>query len=161
VTAERKDLMLPALDPATVPGRTGTIYPDPFRGRCADRLKQVVGDPLGLTQFGVNIVTLPPGSWSSQRHWHEAEDEFVCILEGHVTLVTDQGPQVMGPGSVAGFPAGRADGHHLINETDQPVRFLVVGSRADSERAFYPDIDLQYERDNGRNRFTDRTGKPY
>jgi uncharacterized cupin superfamily protein len=119
----------PALDPATVAERTGSDYPEPFREAVAGRVKRVLGEPLGLTQFGVNLVTLPPGCWSSQRHWHSHEDEFVFVVAGELTLVTDAGEQVLGPGMAAGFPAGREDGHHLINRSDRPAVYLEVGSR--------------------------------
>jgi uncharacterized cupin superfamily protein len=102
-----------------------------------------LGDALGLTNFGVNLVRLPPGIASSQRHWHTHEDEFVYMLEGEAELVTDAGPQVLTPGMCAGFPAGKADGHHLINRSDRDVVFLVVGDRRDGvEACEYPDIDM-------------------
>jgi uncharacterized cupin superfamily protein len=112
------------LDPSEVPVRRGGGYPHPYAEPLRGREKRALGDPLGLTQFGVNLVTLPPGNWSSQRHWHANEDEFVYIVEGEVTLVTDAGETILGPGMTAGFPAGGADGHHLINRSDKPVVYL-------------------------------------
>jgi uncharacterized cupin superfamily protein len=106
-------------------------------------------------------VTLAPGSWSSQRHWHAEEDEFVYVLEGQVTLVTDAGEQVLGPGMAAGFPAGKADGHHLINRSDLPVLYLEVGTRAKAEVAQYSDIDMVARKDGGRFIFTRKNGEPY
>ena len=161
MSGQEKPLRTPALDPAQVPATAGTIYPEKFKAQCAGRLKQVLGDPLGLTRFGVNIVTLPPGVWSAHRHWHEREEEFVYVIDGAVTLVTDAGEQVLTSGQVAGFPAGRADGHHLINKTRTPARYLVVGTRCDDETAVYPDIDLHLERKGGRNVFSDKSGTPY
>jgi uncharacterized cupin superfamily protein len=132
-----------ALDSATIPEVARTGYPESYRGDVAGRSWRVLGDPFRLTDFGVNLVRLEPGAASSQRHWHSEEDELVYVLEGEPTLVTDAGPQHLRPGMVAGFPKGRADGHRLLNETDRPVLFLVVGSRRDGDACFYPDVDLQ------------------
>jgi uncharacterized cupin superfamily protein len=123
------------LDPTSVQPRRGGIYPASFGDPLAGREKRALGDQLDLTQFGVNLVTLTPGAWSSQRHWHKNEDEFIYILEGEVTLVTDDGERILGPGMAAGFPAGKTDGHHLINRTDCAALYLEVGSRATIEAA--------------------------
>jgi uncharacterized cupin superfamily protein len=136
-------LRVPALDPATVPEKSSMSYPDPYRAAVLGRAWRPLGDALGLTNFGVNLVRLPPGIASSQRHWHTHEDEFVYMLEGEAELVTDAGPQVLTPGMCAGFPAGKADGHHLINRSNRDVVFLVVGDRRDGvEACEYPDIDM-------------------
>src|SRR5437899_2305721 len=119
----------PILDPESVIPRKGSGYPEPFRALVAAREKRALGDPLGLTHFGVNLVRLPPGTASSQRHWHTAEDEFVFILEGEVELVTDAGARTLTAGMAAGFPAGRADGHHLVNRSGHDVLYLEVGDR--------------------------------
>jgi uncharacterized cupin superfamily protein len=148
-------------DPKDVTPRLGSIYPPPFGDPLAGREKRALGDALGLTQFGVNLVTLPPGCWSSQRHWHSNEDEFVYILEGEATLITDAGETVLVPGMTAGFPAGRPDGHHLINRSEQPVLYLEVGTRAEAEEAQYSDIDMIARRSNGRFVFTRKDGTPY
>src|SRR6267142_959913 len=105
----------PILDPASVEPRRGAAYPEHLRGALAAREKRVLGDPLGLTSFGVNLVRLPPGTASALRHWHSLEDEFVMVLEGEATLVTEAGQRVLGPGMAAGFPKGKVDGHHLVN----------------------------------------------
>jgi uncharacterized cupin superfamily protein len=150
------------LDPSHVPPRCGSGYPQPFAAPLQGREKRALGDPLGLTQFGVNQATLAPGAWSSQRHWHANEDEFVCVLEGEVTLVTDAGETILGPGMAAGFPAGRADGHHLINRSDKPVVYLEVGTRAKTETAQYSDIDMMGRREeDGGFVFTRKNGEPY
>ena len=149
------------LDPARVAARTGSIYPAPFGEPLAGREKRALGDPLGLTQFGVNLVTLAPGSWSSQRHWHAEEDEFIYVLEGEVTLVTDAGAMVLGQGMAAGFPAGRPDGHHLVNRIDRRALYLEVGTRAETEVAQYSDIDMVVRKIDGRFEFTRKTGEPY
>jgi uncharacterized cupin superfamily protein len=151
----------PCLDPASVAPRRGSTYPAPFGDPLAGREKRALGDALQLTQFGVNLVTLAPGSWSSQRHWHANEDEFVYVLDGEVTLVTDAGEQILGPGMAAGFPAGKADGHHLINRGEKPALYLEVGTRAKTEQAHYSDIDMMARMADGRFVFTRKNGEPY
>lgn len=154
-------LKSPAMDPDTLDAGTGSSYPKEHRERIEERRKRVLGDPLGLTRYGVNLVELDPGVWSSQRHWHSAEDEFVYVVSGQVTLVSDGGRQVLGPGMVAGFPAGNADGHHLINEGDETAVYLEVGDRRDDDAVVYPDIDMQLtSRDEG-GEFQHRDGRPY
>ena len=149
------------LDPKSVTPRRGSIYPPPFGEPLKGREKRALGDPLGLTQFGVNLVTLAPGAWSSQRHWHANEDEFVYVLEGEVTLATDAGEQVLTQGMAAGFPAGNANGHHLINRSDKPALYLEVGTRAETEEAQYSDIDMMARKVDGRFVFTRKNGEPY
>lgn len=140
----------PALTPADAPERRASVYPEPFAARMGDRMKRRLGDALGLTKFGVNLVTLAPGAQSALRHWHTLEDEFVYILEGEAVLVTDGGEQVLGEGDCAGYPAGRRDAHHLVNRSAAPVRYLEVGNRIDGDNAFYPDDDLMWcEDENG------------
>ncbi|MEC9368074.1 MAG: cupin domain-containing protein [Pseudomonadota bacterium] len=151
----------PIVDPATVQGRRGTIYPQPYDRGFEGREKKALGDATGLSQFGVNLVTLDPGAMSSQRHWHEREDEFVFVLEGEIVLITDAGETLLRPGMAAGFRAGDPDGHHLLNRTGKPVRYLEVGSRYASETAHYPDIDLKAVKEQGRFRFTRKSGEPF
>jgi uncharacterized cupin superfamily protein len=151
----------PWLDPMSVAPRRGSIYPAPFGDPVAGREKRALGDPLGLTQFGVNLVTLAPGAWSSQRHWHVHEDEFIYILEGEVTLVTEAGEAVLRAGMAAGFPAGKADGHHHITRSDAPVRYLEAGTRAEHEEAQYSDIDMMARKQGGRFVFMRKNGEPY
>jgi uncharacterized cupin superfamily protein len=139
---------------------TGSRYPAPFDEPCAARCRSRLGDAAGLTQFGVNITRLPAGAWSSQRHWHAAEDEFIYILEGEVVLVTDAGEETLRAGDCAGFKAGVPDGHHLQNRSTQDARFLEVGSRLPEEDAVaYPDIDLQSPK--GRGGYAHVDGVPY
>ena len=155
-------LRFPALDPQTVPARRGSSYPVPFRAAVEARQKRALGDPCGLTQFGVNLVELPPGCWSSQRHWHTQEDEFVYVLDGELVLVSDAGEQVLRAGMAAGFAAGKADGHHLINRSDRPATYLEVGTRReDLDEVDYPDIDLAIRLCDGRQVFVRKTGEPY
>jgi uncharacterized cupin superfamily protein len=131
------------IDLDTAPTRIGTAYPPPFDAPCLERERRKLGDAAGLTQFGVNLLRLPPGAWSSQRHWHTAEDEFVWVVEGEVVLVTGAGEEVLRAGDCAGFRAGDPDGHHLQNRSDKEAVLLEVGGRRPGEDAVdYPDIDL-------------------
>lgn len=132
----------PALDPLSIPGRKGTGYPKEYAGQIIDRERRVLGDAFGLSQFGVNMTHLPPGEISAQRHWHTSEDEFVYIVDGELTLVTDEGETVMTAGMVAGFAAGVENGHHLVNKSDRTAVFLEIGTRAEADEGFYPDCDM-------------------
>lgn len=132
------------IDIDAAPKGQGTRYPPPHDEPVKRRHWIKLGDAAGLTQFGVNMVTLPPGVWSSQRHWHAHEDEFVYVVEGELVLVTDAGEEIMRPGDCAGFKAGDRDGHHLQNRSDQPARFLVVGSRDARDWGEYPDLDMRF-----------------
>ncbi len=148
------------LDPLSVEARRGTGYPPPHDVGFHGRLKRRLTDALGLSQVGVNLVTLEPGAMSSQRHWHARKDELVYVLRGPVTLVTDAGARELTDGMMAGFPAGVPDGHHLVNRTDHPVTYLEVGTRSPDEVAEYPDIDLRAVREGGVLRFTTKAGEP-
>jgi uncharacterized cupin superfamily protein len=135
---------LPVLeDPRSVQAvRGATLYPPPFNKVVAGRTRRRIGDALGLTHFGVNLTTLEPGACSSLRHWHALEDEFVYVLEGEVTLVTDKGKRVLKPGTAAGFAAGTPLGHQLVNRTSKPATVLEVGDRRPGEQVTYSDADL-------------------
>ena len=137
---------MPKIDLEAVPVRSGTRYPPPFDEPCMGRAWQMLGDAAGLTQFGVNLVTLPPGAWASQRHWHEKEDEFVWLLEGELVLIEDAGETTMRAGDCAAWKAGVRDGHHLVNRSDAPARFLVVGTREQTDTGDYSDIDMTFGR---------------
>ncbi len=138
----------------------GTRYPPPFDWPCRQRHRSQLGDAAGLTQFGVNRLRLPPGSWSSQRHWHAAEDEFVYVLTGEVVLVTNQGEEMLCAGDCAGFKASVADGHHLQNRAAVEAVVLEIGSRRPEEEAVdYPDIDLQMLK--GEGTYRHRDGREY
>ena len=156
------DKAKPAVDATAVEPHTGSSYPAPFDADCAGRERRRLGDAFGLTQFGVNLLRLPPGQWSSQRHWHHREDEFVYVLEGEVALVTDAGEQRLGPGMVAGFEAGVPDGHHLVNRSDRDAVVLEVGTRTQGEEADYSDIDMLVRLDDkGAERYVHKDGTPY
>lgn len=144
-----------------LPARPGTIYPEALAAPVAGRAKTKLAEAVGLTQFGVNLTVLPPGAWSSHRHWHQHEDEFVMILEGEATLVTDEGETRLAAGDVVGFPAGYADGHHLRNDSAGMVSFIEVGTRAGEELVSYPDVDLAATGTAGRFRFWHKNGDPW
>ena len=155
-------LVLPALDPAAVPVRTETSYPEPFRSRVLPREKRRLGDACGLTHIGVNLSTLMPGKESSMRHWHTHEDEFVFVLEGEVVLRTNAGEQILSAGMCAGFPAGSTNGHQLVNRSDRPARYLEISNRDPEDRAEYPDVDLAYRKaPDGSAIFTRKDGERY
>ena len=159
--SQHKELKAPALDPRTVKVRSGTGYPEIYRAIVAGRAKQALGDALGLSHFGVNLTRLAPGAASAQRHWHTAEDEFVYILEGEVELITDAGTQILRPGMAAGFPAGRPDGHQLVNRSDRDVLYLEIGDRRPEDKAEYPDIDLRVLARDGEHYFAHKDGTPW
>ena len=146
------------IDLSQVPVKTGSIYPEPYATMMAGRSSLRLGQAAGLTQFGVNLVTLQPGAMSSLRHWHLNEDEFVMVTAGECVLVQDGGETIMQPGDCAAFPAGLADGHHFLNRTDQPASFLVVGTKAPREVATYSDVDLTVELEGGAARFFYKDG---
>lgn len=148
-------------DCMAVPARRGTSYPLPLASQLQGRTKRMLTEQLNLTQFGVNLTTLDPGGISSFRHWHEVEDEMVYVLSGEVTLVTDEGARALTAGMAAGFPAGRRDGHHLVNRSSAPATFLEVGTRAKEDRVSYPDVDLKAEKHAGQWHFTNKGGTPY
>ncbi len=134
---------MPKIDLTSAPTRIGTGYPEPFNAPCVGRHRTKLGDAVGLSQFGVNLLRLPPGQWSSQRHWHTAEDEFTWVVEGEVVLVENEGETVLRAGDCAGFKAGVANGHHFQNRSDRDVLLLEIGSRRpDTDGCDYPDIDL-------------------
>ncbi|MGB8700857.1 MAG: cupin domain-containing protein [Thermosynechococcaceae cyanobacterium] len=149
------------INPQDVPKRTTTVYPEPFKPRVAGRIKQALGNAAGLKNFGVNLVTLEPGSCSALRHWHTLQDEFVYIIEGEVSLVTDAGTQILTPGMMAGFPAGEANGHHLVNTSNARVIYLEVGDRTPNDQATYPDDDLLAKAGPDGWIITHKNGAPY
>lgn len=131
------------IDPRTLPAQRGSGYPAPYDVPCRGRERRRLGDVAGLSQFGVNLLRLPPGAWSSQRHWHTTEDEFTYVLEGEVVLVTDAGEETLRAGDCAGFRAGDADGHHFRNRSGADVLLLDIGSRRpETDAVDYPDCDL-------------------
>ncbi len=134
--------MTKRIDMAALTPVVGTLYPPPFDTPCRARERTKLGDPAGLSQFGVNLLHLPPNAWSSQRHWHTAGDEFVYVLSGEVVLVTDSGEEILRAGDSAGFPAGDTNGHCLQNRSDRDARVLEVGTRIAGDIGYYSDIDM-------------------
>jgi uncharacterized cupin superfamily protein len=149
---------MPKLDLSQVPQKTGSIYPEPYASMMKGRSSLRLGQAGGLTQFGVNLVTLEPGALSSLRHWHLNEDEFVMVLTGECVLVEDEGETVMRAGDCAAFPANTPNGHHFINRSGSVAQFLVVGTKAPREVATYSDVDLRVEVDGTTARFTYKDG---
>ena len=149
-----------ALNIDDLPVRTGSGYPAPHDAPCQARSRRRLADAFGLTQFGVNILELPPGAWSSQRHWHERQDELIYVLAGEVTLVTDEGETRLTPGMTAGFRAGSGNGHHLVNRSAAIARVLEVGTRTDQEVAHYPDIAMMFRQDTGSSGYYTADGRP-
>ncbi|MGE5146186.1 MAG: cupin domain-containing protein [Candidatus Eiseniibacteriota bacterium] len=150
---------MPKIDLAAVPERKGSGYPPPFDAPCADRVRQRLGSAGGLTDFGVNLMRLPPGTWSSQRHWHSHEDEFVYVLAGEVTLVEDGGETVLRAGECAAFAKNSGNGHHLINKSGAMAVYLEVGSRQPDDLTTCSDIDMKSANADGR--FVHKDGTPY
>ena len=150
---------MPKIDPATVTANTGSRYPAPFDAPCVDRTRRRLGDAGGLRDFGVNLLHLPPGVWSSQRHWHQEDDEFVYVLEGEVTLVEDQGETLLRAGDCAAFPKGNGNGHQLINKSAALAICLEVGSRSPRDVCTYSDIDMKVSSVD--ERFVHKDGTPY
>ncbi len=150
---------MPKVDMDSVPVRTGAGYPPPFHEPCAARTRRRLGEAGGLRDFGVNLMTLPPGGWSSQRHWHSHEDEFVYVLEGELALVEDGGETVLRAGDCATFPKGTGDGHHLVNKSAAVAVYLEVGSRSPLDLITCSDIDMKSANTDGK--FVHKDGTPY
>jgi uncharacterized cupin superfamily protein len=138
-----------------------TNYPEPFASAVSGREKRRLGEAFGLSNFGVNLTRLTPGAISSVRHWHSKQDEFVYVLEGSPTLVSDVGPTRLEPGMCAGFKAGTGNAHHLKNETAEDVWYIEVGDRTPGDQATYPDDDLAMTVKDGVHAFTRKDGKSY
>jgi len=152
---------MPKIDFDKVPLDTATGYPEPFRQVTIGRSRKRLGRFAGLEQFGVNLCRLKPGAQSSQRHWHANEDEFVYMLEGEVVLIEDEGETVLKPGDAAAWKAGVPNGHCLVNRSPSDAVFLEIGSRAPTEKATYPDIDMLAMKEGTTFRYTRKSGEPY
>jgi uncharacterized cupin superfamily protein len=140
---------VPKLDLDAIPQSNATGYPEPYAAAVAGRWYRRLGSVGGLTDFGVSHVTLQPGAWSAQRHWHVDEDECVIMLSGEAVLIDNEGRHAMGPGDIAVFPKGDGNGHHLVNESAGPCVFAAVGRPAASD-CHYPDIDMHLDGGSGR-----------
>lgn len=141
--------------------RSGSGYPEHYAKAVKGRSNVALGTSFGLTQFGANITTLEPGAWSSQRHWHLNEDELVYALEGEMVIIDETGRHPFTLGQCAGWKANTPNAHHIVNESNKPAKFLIVGTRALIEEANYPDIDMHYRRDENGPLFTKKDGKPF
>lgn len=150
---------MPKIDLSAVPKRKGTEYPAEFRAVSADRLRQRLGEAGGLTALGVNLTRLPPGNWSSQRHWHSHEDEFVYIVSGEITLIEDREETLMRAGDCASFPKGNGNGHHMINRSHQDAVYLEIGSYHPDDLTTCSDVDMMSANADGR--FLHKNGTPY
>jgi uncharacterized cupin superfamily protein len=151
---------MPKVDLQSVEKIKRTGYPPPFDQEVSGRWSQKLGSLFGLTDFGATVTTLEPGAWSSQRHWHEGEDELVVMLEGEAVLVEDSGETVMRPGDIAVFPKGAADGHHLVNRSGAPCRLIALGNAGVSAPVFYSDIDMMIDPAQGLD-YRHKDGTPY
>ena len=152
---------MPKIDVTKIPVDTVNRYPDPFWQPVEGRERRRLGNVVGLSQFGVNLTTLKPGVWSSQRHWHRNEDEFIYVIEGEIVLCEDHSEIVLKPGDAAGFKANSGNGHCLINRTQKDAVYLEVGTRSVNETVVYSDIDMRLERDKNGVRYLRKTGEPH
>jgi uncharacterized cupin superfamily protein len=147
------------MDLASIPVETGSNYPYPFNLPCSKQSCQRLARHGGLSLFGVNLTVIEPGGWSSQRHWHSHEDEFIWVVEGELTLVTDSGEELLRAGDCAAFRRGAEDGHHLINKSARPARVLEIGNSDTQDRCVYSDIDMVAGP--GSQGYRHRDGTPY
>lgn len=152
---------MPKIDINALPVKTGSTYPAEYAARIGDRRQVRLGEASGLTQFGANLVTLGPGAMSSLRHWHEQQDEFLVVTQGVCTLIDDHGETRLYPGDCAAFPAGDANGHNIVNQTDQDAGFVVIGTHTATEAAHYSDIDMKVTARDGAVTFTRRDGTAF
>jgi len=149
------------IDVSAIAPIVGTLYPAPFDEPCRARERRKLGDAAGLTQFGVNLLRLSSGAWSSQRHWHDRSDEFIYVLAGEVVLVSDEGEETLRAGDAAGFRGGEANGHHLRNESAAEALVLEVGTRDPDDAGYFSDIDLVAPTGGRPALYTRRDGTPY
>lgn len=150
---------MPRINLSAVPAQKGSGYPAEFQSISAGRLRQRLGEAGGLVAFGVNLTRLPPGNWSSQRHWHSHEDEFVYVLEGEVVLVEDGGETLLQAGDCAAFPMRACNGHHMVNRSDRDALYLEIGSRHPDVLTTCSDVDMVSANSDGR--FIHKDGTPY
>ena len=151
---------MPKIDIENVSESTGGEYPARFRHVDAACTRQALGDAVGLSQYGVNLTRIPPGAASALRHWHEYEDEFVYVISGELMLMEEGGETLLRAGDAAGFKAGVANGHQLVNRSESDALCLEIGTRAANERGHYPDEDLMVEKIDEGWKFTDKSGNP-
>jgi uncharacterized cupin superfamily protein len=150
-----------AVDSLSIEARSVSGYPEPYRSRVLPREKRPLGDAFGLTKIGVNLSTLFPGKESSMRHFHSSDDEFIYMLEGEVVLITDDGEQTLRPGMCVGFAGGTGNAHQLVNRSDRAARYLELSNRDSVDSAEYPDVDLRYQKVDGKVSFTRKDGSAF
>lgn len=150
---------MPKVDVSAVPSKKGVGYPEPYAAASAERIRRRLGDAGGLQDFGVNLTHLPPGNWSSQRHWHSHEDEFVYVLQGELALIEDEGETILRAGDCAAFPKNSGNGHHMINRSDAVAIYLEIGSRQPADVTRCSDVDMMSANADGR--FLHYDGTPY
>jgi uncharacterized cupin superfamily protein len=148
---------MPKVDLESIEQTNRTGYPPPFDEDVAGRWYRRIAPSTGLTHFAASHVVLKPGAWSSQRHWHDGEDEFLVMLSGEAVLVEDEGRTILRAGDIAAWPKGTGNGHHLINEADRDCTFVVVGG-GENTGGGYSDIDMLFTADN---RYVHKDGTPY
>ena len=151
----------PARDAMSIEPVRGSDYPDPFKPAFAARERRRLGDAFGLANFGVNLLRIPPGCASSQRHWHKRQDEFVYVVAGELVLITDAGEQSLTAGMAAGFPAGRPDGHQLVNRSGRDALVIEIGDRTPGDEVDYSDIDMMVRWVGGEERYLHKDGTLY
>jgi uncharacterized cupin superfamily protein len=161
MTSDKKSIEQLIVDPKSITPDSGSAYPPPFDKIVQGRHRHRLSPAIGLNRFGANLVRLEPGSASSARHWHTAQDEFVYVVTGTATLVTDEGETELGQGMAAGFPAGNPNGHQVVNRSDTDVWYLEVGDRPQSEDVTYPDDDMANAVSGGRPHFTRKDGSEF
>lgn len=157
--SDRKPVAVVATEVA--PRTKPSNYPEPFASQMTGRVKRQLGDVFGLTNFGANLTCMVPGSISALRHSHSKQDEFIYILEGTPTLVTESGETQLSPGMCSGFKAGEGGGHQLVNRSNDVVVYLEIGDRLAGDRVFYPDDDIEAYLEGGAWRFRRKNGEPY
>lgn len=148
---------MPKIDLDAIPQSNATGYPAPFNEPVAGRWWRRLAPTAGLTRMAASHVVLKPGAWSSQRHWHDEEDELVVMIAGEAVLVEDGGETVVRAGDVLGWPAGRADGHHLINRSNHDCVFVAIGAGNKNGSGAYSDIDMMFSGDG----YFHKDGTPY
>ena len=148
---------MPKIELDEIPQINRTGYPPPFDQAVAGRWHRRLAPGTGLTDFGVSHVTLKPGAWSSQRHWHDGEDEFLVMIAGQAVLIEDEGRTTLRPGDCAAWPKGTGNGHHLVNESDADCQFVVVGGGTNTGGG-YSDIDMLFTPEGD---YTHKDGTPY
>lgn len=156
-----EDVPPEVIDALALTPSKGSAYPEPFASRMCGRSRRALGNAFGLRNFGVNLTTLAPGGESALRHAHATQDEFVWIVSGEATLVSNTGRHPLKAGMCAGFRAGNGNAHQLRNESDAPVIYLEVGDRSPDDRVSYPDDDLMAVMTGHGWQFFHKNGQPY